>query len=87
VCDLKHNTYFYRTVLHVPTRQLIPQNLVSNTLSCPLEVASSIDVAEEAGRGVAVADMVQEGWAVWGWELANDLFEFCVPGGVSRPGP
>ena len=59
---------------------------MSNTFSCPLEVASIIDVDKVAGGGVAVADMVQEGWAVWGWELADELLEFCVPGGVRRPG-
>ncbi len=43
-----------------------------------------IDVDEQAGGGVA--DMVQEGRAVWGWELADDLFEFYTPGAVRRPG-
>jgi hypothetical protein len=43
------------------------------------------EVDEEADGGVAVVEMVEEGWAVWGWELADELFEFCVPGGVRRP--
>jgi hypothetical protein len=45
-----------------------------------------IDVDEEAVEGVAVADMVQESRAPWGWELVDELLELCVPGGVRRPG-
>ena len=33
-----------------------------------------------------MAHRAQEGWAVWGWELADDLFEFRGPGGVRRRG-
>ena len=45
-----------------------------------------IEVNKKAGGGVAVAEVVEEGWAVWGWELADDSFEFYFPGGVRRPG-
>ena len=34
-----------------------------------------------------MAEVVEEGWAVLRWELADDLFDFCVPGGVRRRGP
>jgi hypothetical protein len=34
-----------------------------------------VKVDEEVVGGVAVAEVVQEGRAVWGWELVDMLFE------------